>query len=227
MRDGAEPHTACGRCFLFRSAPSGEDLRQLLDECPDLIPHPPVAGKFLLPGLPRFGEAGGIVEADVNDPGFAGKDGAALPGVAADGDHIIKLLGRQIRDQFGFLCGNIHSGFGHHLDGIRIQTVRFDSGGIRFDHIAFQRARPALRHLAAAAVAGTEKQDFHHNPIPYCFSAFFLKTMEMQKCPLPFLFGSGEIGLFRFDGGGAGGKGISKPFNSHEHDTKVFLKLVR
>ena len=53
----------------------------------------------------------------------------------------------------------------------------------------------------------------------YCFSAFFLKTMEMQKCPLPFLFGSGEIGLFRFDGGGAGGKGISKPFNSHEHDT--------
>src|ERR1035441_7490197 len=41
-----------------------------------------------------------------------------------------------------------------------IQAVFLDAGGIWFEHAAFQLARPAFGHLAAAGVSRAEEQDF-------------------------------------------------------------------
>ena len=146
------------------TAQTGEE--PLFNECPDLIPYPPVTIKFLLLRPARFGQTGRIIEAGMDDTGSAGKERAVFMSVSTNGYHIIKIQRRQFRDQFGFLCGNIHSGLRHHLNGVRIQSMFFDAGGKNFHHIIFQGARPAFRHLAAAAVAGAEKQDFHHKRIP-------------------------------------------------------------
>ena len=64
------------------------------------------------------------------------------------------------------MAGNIHARLGHDSHGIRVQSVGLDPRRVRLDLVAFQVARPALGHLAAAGVAGTEEQDFQHR---FCF----------------------------------------------------------
>jgi hypothetical protein len=59
------------------------------------------------------------------------------------------------------VLGDIHARFSHDFNGMRVHAVLLEAGGIGFDHIAFQMARPAFRHLAAAGIAGAEEQDFY------------------------------------------------------------------
>ncbi len=55
---------------------------------------------------------------------------------------------------------NVHARFRHDFDGVRVQAVFLDPRRIRLEHVAFQVARPAFSHLAAAGVSGAEEQDF-------------------------------------------------------------------
>ena len=71
----------------------------------------------------------------------------------------------------------------------------FDAGGKNFHHIIFQGARPAFRHLAAAAVAGAEKQKstsvsyLQTYPFIFCLSfVMVLWVMAFYRCYSMLLF---------------------------------------
>src|SRR5882672_9413638 len=96
----------------------------------------------------------------MNDPGFSREYGAIFVGVAADGDDEIERNILEIVDVLGAVLRNIDAGFGHDFDGVGIEAVGFDAGGVGLDLGALEMAGPALGHLAAAGVAGAEEEDF-------------------------------------------------------------------
>ena len=53
---------------------------------------------------------------------------------------------------------NIDARLSHDRHCIRIQSVRFDPRGVRFERIAVQSAGESLRHLASAGIPRTEKE---------------------------------------------------------------------
>ena len=142
-----------------------KSIRQRLNECLDLIPHAAIRGQAFLFGFGAGGQGGRIVEPDVHDLRLAGKQGTVLVGVAADGDHVIKLDPAKLVDVLRALLGDVHARLRHHPDRIRIQAVRFNPGGVGLDAAGFQPAGPALGHLAAAGVARAEEQNLDH---PHC-----------------------------------------------------------
>jgi hypothetical protein len=68
-------------------------------------------------------------------------------------------------NRFRPMSGYVHTGFGHDFDCGRIQTVRFDAGGIDIEPVVPEMTGPALGHLASAGIAGAEKENglFHCN----------------------------------------------------------------
>ena len=79
----------------------------------------------------------------------------------------------QIGDGLGAMDGNVHADLHHDLNDARVETVGFDAGGEGLDPIALMGADPALGHLAAAGVPGSEKQDADQvsTPVPRTDSA--------------------------------------------------------
>ena len=96
----------------------------------------------------------------MNDPGFSREYRAVFVGVATDGHHVIEINVLEGIDMLGFVLRDIDAGFGHDFDGVGIEAMSFDAGGVRFDLIAFELAGKSLGHLAAAGVAGAEEEDF-------------------------------------------------------------------
>jgi len=89
-----------------------------------------------------------------------GKEGAGLAGMVADGDDRIEGDVAQLVKVFRAVAGDIDPGLGHDLDGDWVETMNFDPGGPDFDPVALEGPGPAFGHLAAAGVAGAEKEDF-------------------------------------------------------------------
>src|SRR4030042_1590849 len=96
----------------------------------------------------------------MQDSRSAREQRAALARVVAYRHDIVELHVAQLVDALGTLSRNIDSAFSHDANGVRVETVRLDPGGVRLDHVAAQMARPALGHLAAAGVTRTEEHDF-------------------------------------------------------------------
>ena len=72
-----------------------------------------------------------VVKTHVNDLGFAGEKRTMLVGIAANGHHVIEGDVPKFSDVLGSLAGNIDARLGHDADGVGVQAVRFDAGGIR------------------------------------------------------------------------------------------------
>ena len=73
-------------------------FRQGFDEGFDFVADAAVGGEGFFFGLGFFGEARGIVEADVGDFGFAGEEGARFVGVVADGDDEVEVARGEVGD---------------------------------------------------------------------------------------------------------------------------------
>ena len=71
---------------------------QGLDEGFDFVADAAVGGEGFVVGLGFFGEARGIVEADVDDFGFAGEERARFAGVVADGDDEVEVARGEVGD---------------------------------------------------------------------------------------------------------------------------------
>jgi hypothetical protein len=60
------------------------------------------------------------------------------------------------------LTGDIDARLGHDSDGERVDSSRLRAGGVRFENLAFEGARPPFGHLAATEIAGAEKEHLQH-----------------------------------------------------------------
>ena len=134
-------------------------FRQSFDVGPDFIPDPPVMFqdflfRFCIPGQGR-----GVVEAFVNDLCGSRKEGAVLVGMAADGDDVIKVDFLEFIEMLGTVSRDVYTGLGHDPYGFRVESMGFDSGGVRLDTVGQKVPCPSLGHLASAGVAGTEKEN--------------------------------------------------------------------
>jgi hypothetical protein len=59
------------------------------------------------------------------------------------------------------MAQNINAHFGHHLDGERIDFAgRIGTGTVNIRQVTERRAQKSFGHLAAAGVAGTEKENY-------------------------------------------------------------------
>jgi hypothetical protein len=76
--------------------------------------------------LSIFGEPWRIIEGDTNHLCLAGKNRAALVGVAADCGQKIKNHPLKIAQSLRFISENIHLDLGHHPDRPWVQAVRFN-----------------------------------------------------------------------------------------------------
>ena len=56
--------------------------------------------------------------------------------VIADGNNIIELHRLELVYMLRRLGGDIHPGFAHDFDGMRVEAVGFDAGGVDFDLVA-------------------------------------------------------------------------------------------
>jgi hypothetical protein len=135
-------------------------FRQGFNKGFDLVPNTAVMAKGFLFGLGVFRQARRIVEPGVHNLRLAGENGARLVRVVADRHDIIKVVRRQFGDGLGPVAGDVYACLGHDLHRPRIQTMSFDASREGLDRVAFQCACPAFGHLAAAGIAGAEKQDF-------------------------------------------------------------------
>ena len=88
-----------------------------------------------------------------------GKDRAALVGLVADRHDDVKGDVEQFADVLAAVPRDVHPGLRHHLDGPGVQSVGLDPRGPGIDGVCLECACPPLSHLAAAGVAGAEKQD--------------------------------------------------------------------
>jgi len=83
----------------------------------------------------------------VNDPGLTGKDRAMFGGMIADGNDKVERNMQQFADMSRTMMRDINTHLGHHLDGARIKTMRFNAGRPDLDPVAFKIPRPSLSHL--------------------------------------------------------------------------------
>src|SRR5687767_724216 len=100
-----------------------EATRERLNELADLVADSTVMGQGFVLGLRGLGELRRVVEADVDDLGSAGEDGAGFVGVAADGDDVVEWdVGDRV-DMLGRLRRDVDAGLGHDLDGGGVHAV--------------------------------------------------------------------------------------------------------
>ena len=136
-----------------------EGVGEGLDEGADLVTYTAVGGECHLGGSGLGGEEGWVVEADMDHAGLSRKERAGFVGVGADGDDVVEGDVEEIIDALGTLLRDIDADLGHHGDGVGVEAVRFNAGGIGVDSVALQGTRPALSHLAATGVSGAKKEE--------------------------------------------------------------------
>ena len=101
-------------------------------------------------------QGGWIVEAPMQVPPRAWKEGAPLLGIVADSYDISDGLPEQGAYALGLLPRDINSDFLHCGDGKRVQTFRFDPSTRRFN-LVVPCAQHAFRHLAARGIPSAKK----------------------------------------------------------------------
>jgi len=80
----------------------------------------------------------------------------------ANRDDVRKMLAEEPDHVLGMLTGNINSNFAHGFNGQRIQSAWFEPGALRVESVTSEMPQVSFGHLAAAGVAGAEKQDVRH-----------------------------------------------------------------
>ena len=98
-----------------------------------------------------------IIKPDVQALDLARKNRTRFVGVVAHRHDVIERNCLQFIHVLGVVAANVYSRFRHGLDRQRVHAVRFHTGGIRLDRVAFQRLGPALGHLTAARIPSAKK----------------------------------------------------------------------
>ena len=127
--------------------------QQFFHAVPDFEADAVEAGADFLFGA---GEAGGVVEGEV-ELAFAGRDdGAVGVGVGADCDDEVGPFDHFVIEHVGSLFADIDALPGHGSDGAGIEAVGFEAGG--FDSAMRRESLcPAFGHLRAAGVSGADE----------------------------------------------------------------------
>ena len=100
----------------------------------------------------------GVIETPVELMGCAGEIRARFARVVANRDHIIELLLRKRVHGFGFVFGDVDTGFTHSPDGEWMDvTRRFRARAEDLEPIARERTQETFRHVAAAGIARAQK----------------------------------------------------------------------
>src|ERR1035437_9352093 len=80
--------------------------------------------------------------------------------MVANRDQVVELLAIEHIEVFRSVPQNVDADFGHRLDREWMHMAgRLRPGAERFELISRKLAQPALRHVTAAGVAGTQEQD--------------------------------------------------------------------
>ena len=107
-----------------------------------------------------LGKYGGIFKTAMDGLCFSRKHGAALAGIVAYRHHVIKINAHHLAHVLGFLIGNVCAGLFHYAYRPGVEIFGIGAGRIRLYRIPLQLPCPPLGHLAAARVAGAEKEYF-------------------------------------------------------------------
>ncbi len=91
-----------------------------------------------------------------------GKVRAAFVGVVAHGDDEVGRIAHVLVDIVARVVGDIDAVFHHGRDGARIETMRFHASAVNAGAVAGELFEVAMRHLAAATIAGAEDEDVFH-----------------------------------------------------------------
>ena len=103
---------------------------------------------------------GGVQEAPVVTVYLAGKDGAGLVGMAADGDDGFDFLAQKFIQMFRAMVRDINPHLLHDTDGQGMHIAgRFGAGALDIENITGGGAQKAFRQVAATGVAGAEDQN--------------------------------------------------------------------
>ena len=123
----------------------------------DFIAHAAEDEKLLLFGA---GGVGGVVKAPVVAVYLAGKHGAGLIGIAADGDDGFNVLIEELIEVLGMMRGDVDADLGHDFDGEGMDVAGGLGAGAG-DGVAFTQdvAEDAFGEVGAAGVAGAEDED--------------------------------------------------------------------
>lgn len=107
----------------------------------------------------RFGRVGEVL---VQAFAAAGKVGAALVGVVADGDDEIKWDAHVLFHVIARVVGDIDAVLHHGRHGAGVEAVRFHPRAVNARAVAGKFFKIAMRHLTAATVAGAEDENIFH-----------------------------------------------------------------
>ena len=103
--------------------------------------------------------SGSIVKADLRRLVEAVTATGRFLGPVADGDDMIKDGVFELSDVFGTYPGDVDTDLCHHPNGPKIDGRRRNTGGERFDLVAYELSGPCFGHLASAGIGGADKQD--------------------------------------------------------------------
>jgi hypothetical protein len=107
-----------------------------------------------------------VIDRPVLTKADAGEDRAAVPRPIANRDDVREMLAEKSDYIFGMLTRNINSDFGHGFHGQWVQNAWLQPGALRIESVASEVPQVSFGHLAAAGVAGAEKQDVTHGKGP-------------------------------------------------------------
>jgi len=106
-------------------------------------------------GLRRIGKA------VMDEFSVGGEIRAPLARAVADREHEIEVLPPVRVDVVRRVAGDVDAGFAHDGDGARIHAMRLDARAEDLGAVPGEMPQPALGHLTAATVSGTEYEDAH------------------------------------------------------------------